>query len=49
MYPVDHSRHRGSSFTPWRLEIPFMGHWIDWIESGDLLTGGLRGYYLYGT
>lgn len=40
-----------SAFSPWRLEIPFMSHIVEWMEDDsylDQLTSCLRGYYLYG-
>ena len=40
-----------ASLSPWRLDLPFMGHIIEWMEyQQDLenLTNMLRGYYLYG-
>ena len=40
-----------ASLSPWRLDLPFMGHIIEWMEDDrylDNLTNMLRGYYLYG-
>ena len=40
-----------ATLSPWRLDLPFMGHVIAWMEHDsdlDNLTNMLRGYYLYG-